>query len=1062
MNKVFWIILISSIWVTSTMAKTKKIEADAFRQSQKLLKLAATELVESIKTSNHFMLSDYPERKKILLNILPYENLVKFPGKDNIYKDGVLLSMGHQIDPNLIMIYKPFFVTYAGASDSEFEKKAVEVKKDLLMEASLTWGFNEKEAETFANNVLQIKNPTSNKLRPEHSVFVKPDYCSCLNGKRDILNQCDSFCKSTYYDSPTLYGSVILGEKIVTDKALGSLYGWCTADISGTSPKCVLELTNGLSKEYIDISIPQGSNNFTANINTLKINVTYVARIVEVGSETNNASSDSFQIRRVPPPQSSRIFSGPLKISPISQYACITKLGQFDPASKSAYFDLMAKNHYYFEPRQKPPVGPPNDFINCYDRDLYGPVDRITFPRLELIPKALSLWDMTDIRFSDTNGDGQRDINNLIDAEMEQIYGVIVSTDYFAPLKLPTSPSISTSGSQGTNEPVMTTLGYYMKVFIDPYTGVGKCPTQEDYFGPDITFQALRNAVGVDTEAVYVGARERETLVNPDGTTTEIPPDLILIRESELKKIWFYFENNLVVKPDYVTSTQQTVYFYYPPEPGYKDPYIRKSYQTLYAIRDRSALGAAIAPADGASSEIQGLPTGDKRFGCIPKASNAEDPENINKPQINNSNSENTNPVPESPATSIPGPQQVPYSSVEEFSTPNKLLYWYTNKPGNPLTISSNIKDLTYIRGSILNDYLKAIDPTTGNPNWQKTYCLVISYIHEGSKQQLRARAFPIAIGNQKDNTIEKLLRIDWSLAAKNQDVCKGNLPTYNHLASEVSTTAEAAFTPLDLCPDCSGLIQSTNISLYFENILPDGRPGELSIANKVPIGQFDPAVLMTKVDFTKTIGECTQSYCIDQGSDCCVEGKCVKDKTERSGASQNPEYYQAKKDVALHPSLYLNYPKIFNVCPIPSDRWRDSTTQHEDSSTYEIEAQLRFSIQRAQFFCQEEGKQQNPNLELFCNNKFLCSNLWINSESSFKGNCADLDGKDGSQRYKENKINISKICGCRAKGYPNSPEDKRCPDFIFKAIRNENGYITQILCSIDPKAASDHNNGNL
>lgn len=465
-------------------------------------------------------------------------------------------------------------------------------------------------------------------IRPENSIFVKPDYCSCLAGKRDILNQCDSFCKGTT-EGPTLYGSVILGEKVILNEVLGSLERWCNAEIPGVpgvSPTCKLEIYDGKSKEYLDMTIPANSNNFTVNINTLKLNVTYIAKIVETGSNTNRASSDSFQIRRVPPPITNPIFPGPLKITPINQYACITRVGESDPNTRSNYFNLKATNHYYYDPRQKPPVGPPNPYVYCYDRDQYGPVDRINIPRLELVPKAFSLWDQTDIRFSDTNGDGQMDINTLIDTEMLLKYGIETKTDYFVPFKWPTAPSISAEGTEGSGEPTVATLGYLMRVFIDPYTGTGKCPTQEDYFGPDVTFQALRGVVGVDTEAIYIGAREKEILTNPDGTTTEIPPDIILIKESEVKRIWFYYENNLLVKPDEVTSAQQTIFFYYPPAPGYMDPYVRKSYQSLYTIRDRSALGSGSTESSTeGGGTVQGLPSYDKRFGCVPANKSPKD-----------------------------------------------------------------------------------------------------------------------------------------------------------------------------------------------------------------------------------------------------------------------------------------------------------------------------------------------------------------------------------------------------------------------------------------------------
>ena len=207
--------------------------------------------------------------------------------------------------------------------------------------------------------------------------------------------------------------------------------------------------------------------------------------------------------------------------------------------------------------------------------------------------------------------------------------------------------------------------------------------------------------------------------------------------------------------------------------------------------------------------------------------------------------------------------------------TPNQTLYWYTNKNvGYSVTLAFNSTDLSYIRGRLINDYLETPDSTTLVPNWKRTYCLVVSYIHAGAKQQLRARAFPVAIGNLKDNTLEKILRIDWPLKNKNSEVCKGELPTYNILGTKVSTTSDAAFTPLELCPSCSGTIGSSYIALYYENVLSDGKPGTLTESNRVPVEQLDPSVLKNSVDFTETgifTGKCSQSFCIDQGKDLLV-----------------------------------------------------------------------------------------------------------------------------------------------------------------------------------------------
>jgi hypothetical protein len=158
-----------------------------------------------------------------------------------------------------------------------------------------------------------------------------------------------------------------------------------------------------------------------------------------------------------------------------------------------------------------------------------------------------------------------------------------------------------------------------MRVFIDPVTGISVCPAQEQYHGPDLTYQALGQFIGVDTEGIFVGRRDKQVLYKPDGTTQEVPQDLILIQESILKRIWFYYYNGIPVRPDEVTSAQMTLHFYYPP--NYDSPYVQKSFQTDYTVMDRGELAAGSSGSSGSAPSApgsSGLPTYDKRFGCIP------------------------------------------------------------------------------------------------------------------------------------------------------------------------------------------------------------------------------------------------------------------------------------------------------------------------------------------------------------------------------------------------------------------------------------------------------------
>lgn len=541
-------LLLSLFNPTNGYPEKKKIDADTFRQSQKLLKLAATELVETITASDYPMFNKFPERKKILLNILPYENLAKFPGKDEIYKDGVLLSMDHQVNPYQILIYKPFFLMYAGTSDSEFEKKAVDVKKDLLMEASLAWGLNENEAEAFADDFLLLKKVSSNE----------------------------------------------------TDQPVPN---------SSSPPEFKTE-----SNFFMDQN--------RRLIGTLRIYVDEQKNYSIGGIEINNYVGKQNQ----------------------TQNMCLV-----------AYFP-------------------------------YSPGNKI------LLTSAQPLFT------NDFNTNAQN---------------------------------------------------------------------------------------------------------------------------------WYY-----LIKPwDESFNTS-----------GCNNPEILASLKTKYP-------GAGVA-----------------------------------------------------------------------FSLPSL----YPDCTGADKLFSNGLELVL----------------TTGEPNklvFIKNLYFMISYLNE--------IAAPIGME------------------------CKSN-------------------------QECQNL-----------------------------------------------------------GYNCCSSGRCVKDKTLKSGVDlKSQEYLQSIRDILSQPSKILDYPNFYNLCAETVMINPDPPPQ--ESSTALEEAKLRFSIQKSQYLCQEEGKKPNPNYELFCNDKYLCTHLWKNNEPSFDGNCADLERKYGSERYIENRMNIRKTCGCLAGDSPESPDNKRCPGFNFKAIRNSNGDILEIICIDESKAS--------
>ena len=440
-------------------------------------------------------------------------------------------------------------------------------------------------------------------LRPNNSIFIKRDYCICLDGKPDSLNNCSNFCSKKKDSSSTLYGSVELGEKVVNNPLLGNLKNWCEVELSAdyTHPGCVLEIVGDEETIEVPLVIPSKSNSFSANLSTLDYETPYVARIVEVHSGSN-VSSDTFQIYRKKFPEDLSFPIGPLKTVPVSQYTCLTRKGETDEVND--FYISSSKIHFYFASGRNPQrVSPGNDFLICHDINATGVGDSPLYERLELIPQHFMIWDESDIRFYDQDKDNVTDINQHIEKILLKEYNIQPKSkiNIFTLFNWPNHPKVKTPPN----------LGFIMQPWMERTTGKSFCPTQKNYRGEIPVFKILKELVGWDTEGLYAAEREALSSLDSEGKIQEAPQDILLIREKLLKKIWFYFENGKYFIPDETTAIQKQIYFYWPPDINY--PYVRKSTQHLYMVKSAENIG---------KKETVGLNTTtrtpDKRLGCVP------------------------------------------------------------------------------------------------------------------------------------------------------------------------------------------------------------------------------------------------------------------------------------------------------------------------------------------------------------------------------------------------------------------------------------------------------------
>lgn len=463
------------------------------------------------------------------------------------------------------------------------------------------------------------------------AVFIQRNFCSCLAGKADILNDCAAFCSGKNDASPTLYLYTKLGADIELNDKLKNLRGWCTNQISdsttttgGGAPQCNLMYDDGFGAKKIPLPAEaiSASNSIKLDIKDLKINQTYVVYIQEL---TSGAKSDAIHIRRINPPSAEVPNLGPLKITPISQFVCMYR--GITPQTPPLY-DQAFKHHFYYVDQNLPPSLPAgNPYVFCHDQIQYGEIDQPIFPRLELQPNFFKMWNETDSRFIDlmsydatgkvvSTPNQQPDINDEIKEKLRQA-GISSGANYFVYFEWLAYPGIS-------NPP---RLGYLMTPFIDPITYHATCPTQADYNSNSTLMRILKDTVGVDTEGIYIAQKEAECYTTRAGELKPALDDYMLIREGLLKKIWWYIKNGVRTEPtESVFNSNTSISFYWPPDES--SPYVQKSTQKLYTIRYTDELGTpnticgSPAPANAPNSTPPTprttLRASDKRIGCIP------------------------------------------------------------------------------------------------------------------------------------------------------------------------------------------------------------------------------------------------------------------------------------------------------------------------------------------------------------------------------------------------------------------------------------------------------------
>lgn len=400
---------------------------------------------------------------------------------------------------------------------------------------------------------------------------IRSDFCVCKDGQAVSYGNCASYCSGQ-----NTQGAEILftSFNVVENKKYKTVYEWCTK--RGTwdwkNPKCEMSFT-AEDGTITNVDINVHDNIVTADVSSLAYDKVQVFGLVETSSK---ATSDRAQLLKFDDISSVPL---PVQTSSFNQFSCISK-------------QLQKKYHFYYAPYLVPtPQGAGSTFV-CHDVTKYGERDDALFPRLEDVQGAIGMWPNTSPHFYDNNGNGYLDVHDAIRQQTKRFGGTIpMSTEFFTYFTLPgNETTYQQSGAQKASH------GFVMKPFIDQATYNSYCLNESHYNSSTPLFQGIGEVLRVPTEGLYVAAEISDA------------SDFILLKESDIKSVWFYVKDGHIKVPNDSNIARQTVYFYYPLDKV--NPYVKKPNQKIYQVKSAEEVGMSTG---------NSYPSHDRKIACIPK-----------------------------------------------------------------------------------------------------------------------------------------------------------------------------------------------------------------------------------------------------------------------------------------------------------------------------------------------------------------------------------------------------------------------------------------------------------
>lgn len=229
-----------------------------------------------------------------------------------------------------------------------------------------------------------------------------------------------------------------------------------------------------------------------------------------------------------------------------------------------------------------------------------------------------------------------------------------------------------------------------------------------------------------------------------------------------------------------------------------------------------------------------------------------------------------------------------------------------TQTTNSTLNIASNYQDSFLLRGKGVSSYLQSLINPFGT-----TSCLVV-HTPNATKKIVLLRAIPKSFLNYSTQKNEFYFQFEAQNEVGNASHCLTS-SMIQYVSSQFSTNQIA--TSLEtFCPTCINSTLTNSLRLVSAN-------GE--DLSQVSLSHLSLNILHNSSIPGNETNTCSgNSTCIAQGYNCCLEGQCVNHGAVKSGVNtQGQDYLSALEVISNNPSLIVNYPEIFYVCPtmVPS-----------------------------------------------------------------------------------------------------------------------------------------------